>query len=358
MSKDERLQKRRIRRRKNKAIEKEEQFMLDYVRHKYSTVYEEAAWVCKQLSNKYPEKHDLRKAPEHKVWVLNDGTTPHPIFNGVLPLVSPQTATILASPQMVTTLASPQMATTLASPQTATILASPQMVTTLASPQMATTLASPQTATTLASPQTATILASPQTATILASPQMVTTLASPQMATTLASPQTATTLASPQTATTLASPQTATILASPQMVTTLASPQLATAPASSEPPSPEPPSPEPLSPPKPPSKGKLPYSDNMQLIIPLLKPPVKHVGLITETLEIVTEENLQGDEQPFLEQIDPQMMEKIIDELRADPDLKDIFSEVEQQFEELGMDIDIELDMDTRLEDELNWEFW
>ena len=56
MSKAERLQKRRIRRRKNKAIEKEEQFMLDYVRYKYSTVYEEAAWVCKQLNDKYPEK--------------------------------------------------------------------------------------------------------------------------------------------------------------------------------------------------------------------------------------------------------------------------------------------------------------
>ena len=333
MSKDERLQKRRIRRRKNKAIEKEEQFMLDYVRHKYSTVYEEAAWVCKQLNNKYPEKHDLRKAPEHKVWVFNGGTTVHPIFNCVSPL-----ATIRASPQTVTTLASPQMATILASPQTATILASPQTVTTLASPQTVTTLASPQ------------------TATILASPQTVTTLASPQTVTTLASPQTATILASPQTATTLASPQTATAPPSPE-------------PPSPEPPSPEPPtppcpespSPEPPSPPKPPQKGKVPYSDNMQLIIPLLKPPVKHVGVITETLEIVTEEILQGDEQPTnLEQIDPQMMEKIITELRADPDLKTIFSEIEQQFEEQGMDIDIdiELDMDTRLEDELNWEFW
>ena len=324
MSKDERLQKRRIRRRKNKIREKEEQFMLDYVRHKYSTVYEEVAWVCKQLNNKYPEKYDLRKAPEHKVWVFNGGTTIHPIFNCVSPL-----------------------ATTLTSPQTATILVSPQTVTTLASPRTATTLASPQTATTLVSPQTATTLVSPQTTTTLVSPQTATTLVSPQTATILASPQTATTLARPQTATAPSSPEPP----SPEPP----SPE----PPSPEPPSPESPSPKPPSPPKPPPKGKVPYSDNMQLIIPLLKPPVKHPGLITETLEIVTEEILQGDEQPTnLEQIDPQMMEKIITELRADPDLGAIFADIEQQFEEQGMDIDIDIDIDTRLEDELNWEFW
>ena len=132
--------------------------------------------------------------------------------------------------------------------------------------------------------------------------------------------------------------------------------------ATPEPPSPEPPNPEPSSP-KPPTppkpKGKIPYTDNMQLIIPLLKSPVKHPGLITETLEIVTEEILQGDEQPTsIEQIDPQIMEQLITELRADPDLGAIFADIEQQVELEGLDIDIELDMDTRLEDELNWEFW
>ena len=104
------------------------------------------------------------------------------------------------------------------------------------------------------------------------------------------------------------------------------------------------------------------YADNMQLIIPLLKPPVKHPGLITQTLEIITEETLQEDQQyPYIDQIDPQIVEQLITELRADPDLKDIFTDIEQQFQqeqEQGMDIDIDIDMDTRLEDELNWEFW
>ena len=129
-------------------------------------------------------------------------------------------------------------------------------------------------------------------------------------------------------------------------------------PPSPEPPNPEPSSPKPPTPPKP--KGKIPYTDNMQLIIPLLKSPVKHPGLITETLEIVTEEILQGDEQPTsLEQIDPQIMEQLITELRADPDLGTIFADIEQQVELEGLDMDIDIDMDTRLEDELeNWEFW
>ena len=99
----------------------------------------------------------------------------------------------------------------------------------------------------------------------------------------------------------------------------------------------------------------------MRLVIPLLKPPVKHPGIITETLEIVTEETLQGDQQPTtMEQVDPKILDQLIHELRADPDLKDIFADIEQQFEqEQRMDIDIDIDTDTRLEDELeNWEFW
>ena len=64
---------------------------------------------------------------------------------------------------------------------------------------------------------------------------------------------------------------------------------------------------------------------------------------------------------PVLVQIsDPEMFEKIINELRADPDLRNIFADVEKQveFQELGMDLDIPEDcnmLETELE---NWEFW
>ena len=135
--------------------------------------------------------------------------------------------------------------------------------------------------------------------------------------------------------------------------------------ASTEPPTPEPqastepPTPEPQASTEPPNPPKSTYADNMRLVIPLLKPPVKHPGIITKTLEIVTEETLQGDQHPTtMEQFDPEILDKLIGELRADPDLKDIFADIELQFEQ-GMDIDIDIDTDTRLEDQLeNWEFW
>ena len=120
----------------------------------------------------------------------------------------------------------------------------------------------------------------------------------------------------------------------------------------------EPPTTEPQESPEPPT-----YVDNMQLIIPLLKPPKKHSDLITQTLDIVTEETLQTCQQPLrMVQLDPQILEQLMAELRADPMLKDLFSDLEQQIEfegPDGMDIDIDIGMDTRLEDQIeNWEFW
>ena len=81
-------------------------------------------------------------------------------------------------------------------------------------------------------------------------------------------------------------------------------------PPTSEPIIPEPQTnPEPPNPPKP--SGKTTYSDNMRLVIPLLKSPVNHPGLITQTTEIVTEETIQVDHQlPDIGQIDPATMEQ------------------------------------------------
>ena len=97
----------------------------------------------------------------------------------------------------------------------------------------------------------------------------------------------------------------------------------------------------------------------MQLRIPLLKTSAKRPTVTTKTLQIITEEVLQEDTtiQPSLcEEIDPEVLEKILNELRADPDLQNIFTDIEQQveFEQLGMDIDIP--EDNMLERELeNW---
>ena len=63
----------------------------------------------------------------------------------------------------------------------------------------------------------------------------------------------------------------------------------------------------------------------------------------TEILPMVVDEILEDTIQPSLfDELDPQLIQKIIDDLRGDPDLKDIMTNIEQEveYEELGMDID------------------
>ena len=101
----------------------------------------------------------------------------------------------------------------------------------------------------------------------------------------------------------------------------------------------------------------------MELKIPLLEPSV-----VTETLQIVTQETLGNSLHvaaeetiqdfttlnPTLEEGLPQhIIDHIIDELRADPELKSIMSDIDQdiEFEQLGMDLDIP--EDGRLEEEI-----
>ena len=293
MSKEERLQKRRERWRKNKNTAKEDQLMIDYVRYKYAAIYEEAARVCKHIVKKYPEKKDLRKTQEHKIWLSNDSTMIHPILNSILPSTSVlpeyQTLTIIARPLLPTTIANPQTTTT--------ILPNPEP----SSPELS--------------------IPEPPIPELSIPEPPIPELSIPEPL-------------SPE----LSIPE--------PPIPELSIPEQL---------NPEAPSPKTPIPPK--SKGKISYTDNMQLIIPLLKSPVKQSGVITEMLEIITEEIIQGDEHQVLEQLDPQTMEQLVSELRADPDLKDIFADIEQQLELEGLDIDI--DMDTRLEDQLeNWEFF
>ena len=115
------------------------------------------------------------------------------------------------------------------------------------------------------------------------------------------------------------------------------------------------------------------YEDTLQLRIPLIPrksitrpvtveedtpmneehPPVEP-AVITETLQIITEEILNEPiiEPSLCEELPQDLIEKIIEELRGEPELEDVFSNVEDQFEQLGTDIDI--NEDYPLEDELN----
>ena len=117
---------------------------------------------------------------------------------------------------------------------------------------------------------------------------------------------------------------------------------------------------QPTSPVELPSRKHI-YTDNFQLRIPLIChksiTPTNRCTVTTETLQTVTEEILEEDTlQPSLyEELAPELIEKIIEELRSEPDLHDIVTNIEQQieFEELGMDIDIDIE-DNALDIELD----
>ena len=338
MSKIERLAKRRELRSKQRGQEREDLFVCDYIKHKYPTIHEEAARVFGLLINQYPNKLDIRKTEEHKIWKAYGTTNMHPAYNIHQTTVIPSDGTTNMHPAY-----NIHQTTVIPSDGTTNMHPAYNIHQTTVIPSDGTTNMHPA----YNIHQATAIPPEAQLRVIFPQPSTTET-ASPQPSTTeTASPHPSTTeTASPQPSTTeTASPHPST--------TETASPQ----PSTTETASPDPPNPKPPTPTKP--KGKIAYKDNMQLIIPLIKSPVKHPGIITETLEIITEETLQGNEHlPNLNEIDPKIIDQLISELRTDPDLGSIFTDLEQlECEEVDMDIDI--NMDTRLEDELeNWEFW
>ena len=102
----------------------------------------------------------------------------------------------------------------------------------------------------------------------------------------------------------------------------------------------------------------------MELRIPLIHLPDKTPkNISTETLQTLTEEVVEEGTidtiHPSLyEEISPEVIDNIIAELRGDPGLKDIMTSLEEeiQLEQVGMEVDVEID--DRLETELENLLW
>ena len=91
----------------------------------------------------------------------------------------------------------------------------------------------------------------------------------------------------------------------------------------------------------------------MRLEIPLINHRPKTTPTVTtETLETVVEEVIVQpmDEINLFDGLTTERIDQIIQELREDPELGNIFDEVEQ---DVAMDIGEEIDLDIRLENEL-----
>ena len=250
MSESEKVLRRKQQRRENRSRVRQDQFIADYIYHKYFDIYSEAAQFYNGLNQKYPTKYDLRKTAEYRMWKIQ---------------TTGQTISRKLSKPVHSNIQSP-------------------------------------------------IRIHPQT-------QMTIIYDEDQPP-------------SPE--------QSEDPAPSPEQ-----SEDPASSPEQSEDPAPSP---------------KTPYVDNMQLKIPLLKPPAKHPSVTTKTLQIITEEVMEEGvpfEPSLCEEIDPEVLDKIINELRTEQDLQNIFTNIEQQieFEQLGMNID--MSEDNRLEKELeNWEIW
>ena len=349
MSKIERLVKRRETRTKQRCQEREDLFVSDYVKHKYPTIHEEAVRVFGLLSNQYPNKLDVRKTEEHKAWKIYGTTNMHPAFNIHQATVIPPNAQLRVIFPESTTPEPPNLESATPEP--------PNPESTTPEPP------NPEPP----NPEPPNLeSATPEPPNPEPPNPEPPSPEPPNLESATPEPPNPEPLNPEPPNLESATPEPPNPEPPNPEPPNPEPPNLESAtpePPNPEPPNPEsatpePPSPKPPTPPKP--KGKIPYKDRMQLIIPLIKSPVKHPGVITETLEIITEETLQGNEHlPNLDEIDPKIIDQLISELRTDPDLGSIFTDLEQQLEceELAMDIDI--DMDTRLEDELeNWEFW
>ena len=159
-------------------------------------------------------------------------------------------------------------------------------------------------------------------------------------------------------------PQTPTESSPPQSPTSTESPPPQT-PAESSPPQsptttesspPQSPTATEISPPQSPTVTESPptkFNDTLELKIPLLRYNTSEKSTVTtQTLDITT---IQETDLVTLKDFPDEKINEIIEQLRRDPDLTDIFTAIEQQieFEELGMDLEIpEL---NSLEDELFW---
>ena len=92
---------------------------------------------------------------------------------------------------------------------------------------------------------------------------------------------------------------------------------------------------------------KTAYNDKLQLKIPLMNSStiLEKSTVTTQTLQTITEETLASGviEASSEHQIPSDIIDKIIEELREEPELQDIFTLIEQQvdFEHLGTDLEI-----------------
>ena len=112
--------------------------------------------------------------------------------------------------------------------------------------------------------------------------------------------------------------------------------------------------------PKGPPNKEVPSKSNMQLIIPLMKPPIETTEIVIEStpdnviesrpdnvIESTPDNVIESTPDNVIESIPDSVFEEIMEGLRADPDLRSVFDDFDE------FDIDINIEDPTQLEREL-----
>ena len=284
-------------------------FIAEYVQNKYFTIYTEAANFFNVLHTRYPTKYDLRKTREFRDWKTSSiqsqlqtrrRRTQYPInYTGVDIQSNEETPfqqhIETAQQHNETTLQHNEMAQ---SPEHIEMAQSPEHI------EMA------------QSPEHNEMAQSPEHNEMAQSPEHIEMAQSPEHNEMAQSPEHNEMAQSPEHNEMAQSPEHIEMAQSPEHNEMAQSPK----------------------------QQSRPWKDNMQLKIPLIKYKTPQPTVTTETVQIITEETISASEN-ILNELTDKRINEIINELREDPELHDIFNDFDMGF-------DSEL-YDIRLENEL-----
>ena len=293
-------------------------FIAEYVQNKYFTIYTEAANFFNVLHTRYPTKYDLRKTREFRDWKTSSiqsqlqtrrRRTQYPITYTGVDIQSNEETPFqqhieTAQQHNKTTLQHNEMAQ---SPEHIEMAQSPEHIEMAQSPEHNEMAQSPEHIEMAQSPEHNEMAQSPEHNEMAQSPEHIEMAQSPEhneMA------------QSPEHNEMAQSPEHNEMAQSPERIEMAQSPK----------------------------QQSRPWKDNMQLKIPLIKYKTPQPTVTTETVQIITEETISASEN-ILNELTDKRINEIINELREDPKLHDIFNDFDMGF-------DSEL-YDIRLENEL-----
>ena len=302
-------------------------FIAEYVQNKYFTIYTEAANFFNVLHTRYPTKYDLRKTREFRDWKTSSiqsqlqtrrRRTQYPITYTGVDIQSNEETPFqqhieTAQQHNETTLQHNEMAQ---SPEHIEMAQSPEHIEMAQSPEHNEMAQSPEHNEMAQSPEHIEMAQSPEHNEMAQSPEHNEMAQSPEHIEMAQSPEHNEMAQSPEHNEMAQSPEHNEMAQSPERIEMAQSPK----------------------------QQSRPWKDNMQLKIPLIKYKTPQPTVTTETVQIITEETISASEN-ILNELTDKRINEIINELREDPELHDIFNDFDMGF-------DSEL-YDIRLENEL-----